>query len=158
MNTASANPINQRQDVVWLLQGLTEETPSVRASVLLSSDGIVKAAHGLDRDASAQLAAMSAGLFSMVRNAGVQFDDSDAVGQVVAELDSSQLYVSWAGSNSVLVVLAQKEADPAVIGYQMAQLIKAVRPFLDTSARSTARPTVDLPGANHPRSTSYADD
>lgn len=146
MNTTPANSIGKPQDVVWLLQGLAQETPAVRASVLLSSDGIVKAAHGLDRDASAQLAATFAGLFSMARSAGARFDGSDVVGQVVIELDSSQLYICWAGSNSALAVLARKEADPAVIGYQMTQLIKAVRPFLDTSARSTAASAARPPG------------
>lgn len=126
---------NQPQDIAWLLQGLTEEVPVIRGSVLLSSDGMVKAAYGLDRDDSERLAALAAGLFSMARSAGAKFDGSSAVRQVVAELHASQLYICWAGFNSVLAVLAQKEADPAVVGFQMAQLIKAVRPFLDTAAR-----------------------
>jgi predicted regulator of Ras-like GTPase activity (Roadblock/LC7/MglB family) len=126
------------QDIAWLLQGLSEEVPVIRGSVLLSSDGMLKAAHGLDRDNSERLSALAAGLFSMARSAGAKFDGSDAVRQVVAELYSSQLYICWAGFNSVLAVLAEKEADPSVVGFQMAQLIKAVRPFLDTAARHAA--------------------
>lgn len=135
----NAVPTSRPKDVAWLLQGLTEETPAVRGCVLLSSDGIVIATNGLDRDASAdqaaELAAIASGLFSMARSAGAQFDGNSAAGQVVVELDSSQLYICWAGFNSVLAVLAQKEANPAVVGFQMAQLTKAVRPFLDTSTR-----------------------
>lgn len=138
MPNTPSTPASQPQDVVWLLQGLTEEIPAVRVSVLLSSDGIMKAAHGLDRDAAAQFAAMSAGLFSMARSAGATFDGSEKVGQIVVELESSQLYICWAGFNSVLAVWAQKDADPGVIGYQIGQLIRAVRPFLDTSARAPA--------------------
>lgn len=89
----SGEPHQATPGFVLLLQGLAEEIPAVRATVLLSSDGIVKAAHGLGHGASAQLAATSAGLFSMARNAGAQFDDRDAVGQIVVELDLSQLYV-----------------------------------------------------------------
>ncbi|MGI5200496.1 roadblock/LC7 domain-containing protein [Spirillospora sp. CA-108201] len=129
---------NQGRDLAWLLRGLGEEVPVIRGSVLLSSDGMMKAADGFDRASAEQLAALASGLFSIARSAGTKFDDSNEVRQVVAELKSSQLYISWAGYNSVLAVLARAEADPAVVGFEMARLIKAVRPFLDTAARSTA--------------------
>ncbi|MEV3924912.1 roadblock/LC7 domain-containing protein [Actinomadura coerulea] len=129
---------NQGRDLAWLLRGLGEQVPVIRGSVLLSSDGMMKAADGFDRAGAEHLAALASGLFSIARSAGTKFDDSNEVRQVVAELKSSQLYISWAGHNSVLAVLARAEADPAVVGFEMARLIKAVRPFLDTAARSTA--------------------
>lgn len=131
---------NQVQDLAWLLRGLGEEVPVIRGSVLLSSDGMMKAADGFDRASAEQLAALASGLFSIARSAGTKFDDSNEVRQVVAELKSSQLYISWAGYNSVLAVLAEAEADPAVVGFEMARLIKAVRPFLHTAARPVAVP------------------
>lgn len=134
----SSVPPNQAQDLAWLLKGLADEVPVVRGCVLLSSDGLVKAAHGLDRASSEQLAALASGLFSIARSAGMKFDNSKEVRQVVTELKSSQLFLSWAGYNSVLAVLARGEADPALVGFEMARLIKAVRPFLDTAARSAA--------------------
>ncbi len=127
-------------DLAWLLRGLAEEVPVIRGSVLLSSDGMVKAAHGLDRVGSEHLAALASGLFSMARSAGTKFDNSNEVRQVVTELKHSQLFISWAGFNSVLAVLAKGEADPAVVGFEMARLIKAVRPFLDTAARPVSVP------------------
>lgn len=132
---------NQVQDLAWLLRGLGEEVPVIRGSVLLSSDGMMKAADGFDRDSAEQLAALASGLFSIARSAGTKFDDSNEVRQVVAELKSSQLYISWAGYNSVLAVLAEETADPAVVGFEMARLIKAVRPFLHTAARPAAVPS-----------------
>jgi hypothetical protein len=54
---------------------------------------------------------------------------------VVAELDDSLLFVSAAGSGAVLAVIAGKAADPGVLGYEMAQLVKSVRPYLSTPAR-----------------------
>jgi predicted regulator of Ras-like GTPase activity (Roadblock/LC7/MglB family) len=131
----SAVSPNQAQDLAWLLRGLGEEVPVIRGSVLLSADGMLKAAHGFDRVSAEQLAALASGLFSMARSAGTMFDNSNEVRQVVTELKSSQLFISWAGFNSVLAVLAKGEADPAVVGFEMARLIKAVRPFLDTAAR-----------------------
>jgi predicted regulator of Ras-like GTPase activity (Roadblock/LC7/MglB family) len=129
---------NQAQDLAWLLKGLAEEVPVIRGSVLLSSDGMMKASHGLDRASSEHLAALASGLFSMARSAGHKFDGATEVRQVVAELKSSQLFISWAGFNSVLAVLAQGDADPGVVGFEMARLIRAVRPFLDTAARPPA--------------------
>ncbi|REE97014.1 roadblock/LC7 domain-containing protein [Thermomonospora umbrina] len=129
---------NQAQDLAWLLRRLGEEVPVIRGSVLLSSDGMLKAAHGFDRASAEQLAALASGLFSLARSAGTKFDDSNEVRQIVAELKSSQLFIAWAGYNSALAVLAREGADPAIVGFEMARLIKAVRPFLHTPARPPA--------------------
>jgi predicted regulator of Ras-like GTPase activity (Roadblock/LC7/MglB family) len=135
----------QAQELAWLLQGLGEEVPVVRGSVLLSSDGMLKAAHGFDQVSAEQLAALASGLFSIARSAGTTFDNSSEVRQVVTELKSSQLFISHAGDNSMLAVLAKAEADPAVVGFEMARLIKAVRPFLHTAARPAP-----MTGDRHP--------
>ncbi|NEA23275.1 roadblock/LC7 domain-containing protein [Actinomadura bangladeshensis] len=134
----SAVSPNQAQDLAWLLRGLGEEVPVIRGSVLLTSDGMLKASDGFDRASAEQLAALASGLFSIARSAGTKFDGSNEVRQVVAELKSSQLFIAWAGYNSVLAVLAGADADPAVVGFEMARLIKSVRPFLGTAARTAA--------------------
>lgn len=139
MNTVSSS---QPPDLTWLLKGLTQEVPLIRGSVLLSSDGITKASYGLDRANSEYLAALASGLFSMARTAGMRLDGGNKVRQVVAELESSQLFISWAGFHSVLAVLARAEADPAVVGMEMVRLIKAVQPFLETAVR----PSLFAPG------------
>jgi predicted regulator of Ras-like GTPase activity (Roadblock/LC7/MglB family) len=140
----SAVSPNQAPDLAWLLRGLGEEVPVIRGSVLLSADGMLKAAHGFDRVSAEQLAALASGLFSIARSAGMRFDNSNEVRQVVTELKSSQLFISSAGFNSVLAVLAKGEADPAVVGFEMARLIKAVRPFLNTAARRPATSTDEI--------------
>lgn len=134
----SAVSPNQAQDLAWLLRGLGEEVPVIRGSVLLTSDGMLKASDGFDRASAEQLAALASGLFSIARSAGTKFDGGNEVRQVVAELKSSQLFIAWAGYNSVLAVLAGADADPAVVGFEMARLIKSVRPFLGTAARTAA--------------------
>ncbi|GAA1810476.1 roadblock/LC7 domain-containing protein [Actinomadura chokoriensis] len=134
----SAVSPNQAQDLAWLLRGLGEEVPVIRGSVLLTSDGMLKASDGFDRASAEQLAALASGLFSIARSAGTKFDGSNEVRQVVTELKSSQLFIAWAGYNSVLAVLAGADADPSVVGFEMARLIKSVRPFLGTAARSAA--------------------
>lgn len=128
-------PAGPAQDLVWLLSGLVERVPHTRSALLLSSDGLKKAVHGLDTDGADHLAAIASGLFSLARSAGVRFGRSEGVRQVVAELDGALLFVSAAGSGAVLAVLAAKDADPGVLGYEMSQLVKSVRPYLGIPTR-----------------------
>ena len=128
-------PPNQDSDPTWLLSNLAKRVPRTRSIVLLSSDGLPKAFYGVDPDGADQMAAMAAPIWSLARTAGQKFDGSDAVRQVVAELHESTLFVSSAGFGSVLAVVADRSADPSVLGYEMTQLIKSVRPFLATPAR-----------------------
>jgi len=119
----------------WLLEDLIGRVPHARSAVLLSSDGLPTAARGLDRDQADQLAAIASNLFSTARAAGLRFGGGDGVRQVVAELEAALLFVSSAGERSVLAVLAGQAADARVVGYEMAQLVNSVRPFLATAAR-----------------------
>jgi predicted regulator of Ras-like GTPase activity (Roadblock/LC7/MglB family) len=129
----------QAPDLGWLLAGLVQRVPHTRSALLLSSDGLKKAAHGLDADSADHLAALASGLFSLARSAGQRFGGGgERVRQVVAELDDTLLFVSTAGSNAVLAVLAARGADAGVLGYEMSQLVKSVRPYLATPARQSA--------------------
>ncbi|MFD8547285.1 roadblock/LC7 domain-containing protein [Streptomyces sp. NPDC059649] len=128
----------QQTDLSWLLTGLVQRVPHARSALLLSSDGLVKAAHGFEPDSADHMAALASGLYSLARSAGARFGDGDNVLQVVVELESSFLFVSTAGSGACLAVLAGREADVAVLGYEMSMLVKSVRPYLSTPARHQA--------------------
>jgi predicted regulator of Ras-like GTPase activity (Roadblock/LC7/MglB family) len=91
----------------------------------------------MDTDAGDHLAALASGLFSLSRNVGTRFGGGEGVRQVVAELDSTLLFVTAAGSGTLLAVLADRGADAGVLGYEMAQLVKSVRPYLVTPARQS---------------------
>lgn len=132
LNNAS---VGQSSDLNWLLSSLVERVPHTISALLLSSDGLKKAFHGLNNDQADHLAAIASGLFSLARSAGSRFGDSGGVRQVVAELDQTLLFVSAAGSGAVLAVLASRDADAGVLGYEMTQLVKSVRPYLSTPAR-----------------------
>jgi predicted regulator of Ras-like GTPase activity (Roadblock/LC7/MglB family) len=122
-------------DLGWLLRGLVERVPRTRSAVLLSADGLATAAYGLDQDSADHLSAIASGFFSLARTAAVRFGGSDGVRQVVAELDDTLMFVSSAGYGSVLAVLADRETDAGILGYEMSQLVKSVRPFLATPKR-----------------------
>jgi predicted regulator of Ras-like GTPase activity (Roadblock/LC7/MglB family) len=129
---------SQAQDLTWLLSGLIQRVPLARTALLTSADGLQRAVHGLDPDGADHLAALASGLFSLARNVGVRFGGGEGVRQVVAELDGTLLFVAAAGSGTVLAVLADRGADAGVLGYEMAQLVKSVRPYLATPARQGA--------------------
>jgi predicted regulator of Ras-like GTPase activity (Roadblock/LC7/MglB family) len=122
-------------DLGWLLRGLVERVPRTRSAVLLSADGLATAAYGLEQDPADHLSAIASGLFSLARTAAIRFGGSDGVRQVVAELDDTLMFVSSAGYGSVLAVLADRETDAGILGYEMSQLVKSVRPFLATPTR-----------------------
>lgn len=131
-------PTGQTADLAWLLKNLVERVPHTRSALLLSTDGIKKARHGLSADDADRLAAAASSLCSLTRGIGAHFGHSDGVRQVVAELDDLLLFVAAAGPGAVLAVLAGKEADPNVVGYEMDQLRKQVPSYLATAPRPTA--------------------
>ncbi|WP_328535654.1 roadblock/LC7 domain-containing protein [Streptomyces sp. NBC_00344] len=138
---ASDVPTGHVSDLDWLLSGLVQRVPFTRNAVLLSADGLVKSVHGLDSDSADHMAALASGLYSLGRSAGARFGDNGEVRQVVVELDSTLLFVSTAGSGTCLAVLAGRETDAAVLGYEMAMLVKSVRPYLVTPPRRHAAAT-----------------
>lgn len=125
------------EDLSWLMSGLLQRVPHTRSALLLSSDGLVMAADGLDKDAADHLAALSSGLYSLARSAGKRFDDGGDVQQIVTELSNSLLFVSAAGQGALLAVLAGRDADAAVLGYEMTMLVKSVRRHLGASPRQS---------------------
>ena len=138
---ASDVPPGNESDLAWLLRGLVERVPHTRSAVLLSADGLAIVAYGLGADAADQMSAIASGMLSLARSAAVRFGRSDGVRQIVAELDDTLLFVSSAGFGSVLTVLADRETDAGVLGYEMAQLVKSVRPFLLMPARKQGAAT-----------------
>jgi predicted regulator of Ras-like GTPase activity (Roadblock/LC7/MglB family) len=135
---ASDVPTTQTSDLTWLLTSLVQRVPHTRSALLLSTDGLKKHYHGLDADGADQLAAVASGLCSLARSVGDRFGNSNGVRQVVVELDDVMMFVTAAGSGTVLAVLAGREADVGVLGYEMGQLVKRVPSYLATPMRNAA--------------------
>lgn len=136
-------------DLDWLLGNLVAAVPGATSALLLSADGLPAARHGLDDEYADKLAAMASGMCSIARNIGRVFSGSGLLRQIVTELDGLILFVSAAGSNSVLAVLTTRNADPGVVGHEMTQMVKSVAPFLSSQPRTpgliTGQPTAELP-------------
>ncbi|QES52173.1 dynein regulation protein LC7 [Streptomyces venezuelae] len=138
---SSGRPGTRLSDLDWLLSGLVQRVPYTRSAVLLTADGLVTCVHGLDADSADHMAALASGLYSLGRSAGARFADGAEVRQVVVELDAALVFVSAAGSGTCLAVLADRAADAGVLGYEMAMLVKSVRPYLAAPPRHRAAAT-----------------
>jgi predicted regulator of Ras-like GTPase activity (Roadblock/LC7/MglB family) len=131
----------------WLLQGLVERNARIRSAALVTSDGLVQAVHGLDdTDTADVLAATVSGLYSLARGAAARIDSGPdphqdgGVRQMIVELNHTLLFVCAAGDRAHLAVVADRDADPAMVGYEAARLVRRVRAHLAAPARATAAP------------------
>lgn len=110
----------------WLLSQFVDSTAGVREAIAVSSDGFLLAGSaGPDRENVEQLAAVTAGLSSLTRGAAEMFHMRD-VEQVIVEMTLGHLFVSSISDGSCLAVLAAKDADIGLVGYEMTLLLDRV--------------------------------
>jgi len=109
----------------WLLEQFVNSTAGVREAIAVSSDGLLLAASSAGNENIEQLAAVTAGLTSLTRGAADMFN-MDYVEQVLVEMSGGHMFVSSISDGSSLAVLADKEADLGLVGYEMAMLIERV--------------------------------
>jgi predicted regulator of Ras-like GTPase activity (Roadblock/LC7/MglB family) len=122
-------------DLAWLLDDLVGRVKQAQQAVALSTDGLVLAcSRGLSRDDGEHLAAMAAGIQSLARGAGRRFGGGE-VRQTIIEMQSSFLFVTAAGRNACLAVLAGEDADIGLIAYEMAMLVTRVGRFVASPTR-----------------------
>ena len=126
----------------WLLDDLADRVDHLRQAVILSRDGLtIAASTSLNREDAEHLSALAAGVQSLARGAGAHFGGG-AVQQIIIELEQAFLFVTAAGHGSCLAVLCTAQADPAMIAYEMAMLVKRAGPHLAAQPRF---PAVGLP-------------
>jgi predicted regulator of Ras-like GTPase activity (Roadblock/LC7/MglB family) len=127
-------------DLGWLLDDLGNRVEHLRQAVILSRDGLtVAASKSLSRDDAEHLSALAAGVQSLASGAGAHFGGG-AVQQIIIELERAFLFVTAAGHGSCLAVLCSAQADPALIAYEMAMLVKRAGPHLASQSRFPASP------------------
>jgi predicted regulator of Ras-like GTPase activity (Roadblock/LC7/MglB family) len=133
--------VDAGSDLGWLLDDLADRVDHLRQAVLLSRDGLtVAASKSLSREDAEHLSALAAGVQSLAKGAGAQFGGGD-VQQIIIELERAFLFVTAAGHGSCLAVLCSAQADPALIAYEMAMLVKRAGPHLAAHPRFPATGT-----------------
>ena len=130
--------MQQRANLVWLLDDLLERVPSARQAVVLSADGLLMGADsGMAREDAEHLSAMAAGFQSLAKGASRHFR-AGPVRQTVVEMESAFLFVTAAGQGACLTVLAESDADLGLIAYEMAMLVTRVGEFMTAPERAEA--------------------
>jgi predicted regulator of Ras-like GTPase activity (Roadblock/LC7/MglB family) len=110
----------------WLVESFAEKVTGVVDAVIVSSDGLLMAmSAGIGRAGGDQLAAVASGLISLTDGAARCFGGGD-VEQVVVELQGGYMLFMSIRDGSSLAVLAGKDSDVGLIGYEMTMLAKRV--------------------------------
>ncbi|MFE9322555.1 roadblock/LC7 domain-containing protein [Nocardia sp. NPDC052278] len=106
-------------DFDWLLSDLVARLAGVRYAVLLSTDGLpLGQSDAISREDAEHFCAMASTLHGLARSAGHRFD-SGAVRQTVIELERAVLFVTAAGANTCLALLAEESANLGMIAYEV---------------------------------------
>ncbi|WP_067650726.1 roadblock/LC7 domain-containing protein [Nocardia harenae] len=119
----------------WLLDDLLNRLPGIESAVVLSTDGmLISKSSSLTRDSAEQFCAMASALQGLARSAGGHFGVG-GVRQSVIELDRAMLFVTSAGDNACLAVLADDTTNMGMVAYEMNQTVTSVGSFLSTGTR-----------------------
>jgi predicted regulator of Ras-like GTPase activity (Roadblock/LC7/MglB family) len=108
----------------WLLNGFVDKTAGVTDAVAVSSDGLLMAmSSSLQRASAEQLAAIISGMVSLGNGAASCFG-FEGLEQVIVAMRRGFLFVSSISDGSCLGVVAGKDSDIGLIGYQTTLLVE----------------------------------
>ncbi|GCD41781.1 roadblock/LC7 domain-containing protein [Streptomyces paromomycinus] len=127
-------------DLAWLMTQLRNDLPGCHNVLLTSSDGLLRASdEHFERGKAETLAALCSSLVSSSLAFGKLYDEGRSLRTVVIDLKRHQLAVVNAGAGSILAVVADADADPAMIGTAMMQMVEKLAEHLGTAARAPER-------------------
>jgi len=122
-------------DLNWLVTDFVERVPDVAHAVIVSSDGLaVAVSAGLAEDRADRLAAVTAGLSSLVQGAARMFE-AGQVTQTVVEMDEGVLVVMTISHGASLAVLAGPDGKLGLVAYEMALLVTQAGPMITPASR-----------------------
>lgn len=112
--------------VNWLMAGFVNETPGVDHAVAVSSDGLLIAMSAeIDRDRADRLAAVVTGMRALAQGAGRELGRGELL-QVLVEYAGAYLFVASISDGSTMGVVAARECDLGVVGFETARLVERV--------------------------------
>jgi uncharacterized protein len=114
------------RDVNWLLSNFVDGTTGVNQSIAVSSDGLLMAmSSNLDRASADRLAAIVAGLRSLADGAA-RVMGAGGVSQVIVEMHDAYLFVASISDGSALGVVAGRDANLGLVGYEITVLVERI--------------------------------
>jgi uncharacterized protein len=118
--SAEANNLN------WLVSSFVERVPGVVDAVVVSADGLPLAmSAGIGRAGGDQFAAVASGLTSLTSGAARCFGGGN-VEQIIVELEAGYMMFMSISDGSAIAVLAGKNCDIGMVGYEMTMLSRRV--------------------------------
>ena len=140
MSVAGAMSV-EAQNVNWLLSTFVEKTHGVDGAIGVSSDGLLMAiSANLDRATADKFAAIVSGMTSLADGASRAMS-MGGVSQVIVEMRRGYLFVSQISGGSCLGVVAARDCDIGLVGYEMTLLVQRfgsmLTPALITELQST---------------------
>jgi uncharacterized protein len=128
-------PLSGQGQLDWLLEAFLLQTPGVVHALVTSGDGLrIASDRQIDRELRDQLSAASAGLTSLA-NGVAQMIRLGGMTQTIIELEGGHLFVTQIGERATLVVVAARDCDMGMIGYEMTMLAAQVGHALTPVAR-----------------------
>jgi uncharacterized protein len=122
-------------DLDWLVTDFTVRVPDIAHAAVVSADGVPLAlSDGIPGEHAGHLAAITAGLTSLMQGAARVFDGGDTI-QALVEMEAGLLLVKAISDGSSLVVLAAPQCDTDLVAYEMTLLVEAVGEVLTPRAR-----------------------
>ena len=117
---------NEAANVNWLMVNFVGNTAGVEQAVAVSSDGLLLAMSATtDRATADRLAAIITGMRALSHGAAGELRKGPVV-QVLIEMVNAYLFVSSISDGSTLGVVAAKNCDLGLVGYEIAMLVDRV--------------------------------
>ena len=108
----------------WLLNGFVDKTAGVSDAITVSADGLLMAMSStLHRASAEQLAAIISGMVSLGNGTSGVFG-FEGLEQVIVAMRRGYLFVSAISDGSCLGVVAGKNCDIGLVGYQTTLLVE----------------------------------
>lgn len=130
-------PPNAARDLTWLLDGFRKDVPGVEWVLIVTTDGLCShRCTGLEDEDAEQFAAITCGVFSLMKGADRHLGGNGYVHQVATQLSCHTYFVTSAAENSLLAVITGPEADAGLVGHGMALLASQAAGYLKTASRT----------------------
>ncbi len=117
---------DKAQNVNWLMTNFVRSTPGVEQAVAVSSDGLLIAmSTQLERGAVEKLAAIITGIRALAHGAANELAKGQVL-QVIIEMGHAFMFVSAISGGSTLGVVAARDCDLGLVGYEITLLVERV--------------------------------
>ena len=142
---SSMNPNSMdAQNVNWLLSSFVAKTHGVQGAIAVSSDGLLMAISAdLDRATADRFAAIVSGMTSLADGASRALD-MGGLDQVIIEMRHGYLFISHVSGGSSVGVIADRDADIGLVGYEMTLLVQRFGSVLTPALISELQGTLAL--------------